>query len=144
MEHQPEPPRGPHRWKPGQKSPNPHGRPRYALAYAIRRVTDPNDMAMFLYDVWQDEKRPFEDRRWAFEQLSDRGYGRPVQQVELDAAIGQVTVSAGFDLGLLTAADKRSLMEILRRARTLADRGGDESTPELGPVGDDEKSTGGG
>ncbi len=123
---------------------NPRGRPRYALAYAVRRITSPDEIAQFLYDVWHDKKRKFQDRRWAAEQLMDRGYGRPVQQIELDAAIGSVTVSAGFDLGLLSTDDKRSLMEILRRARTLADRGGDEMTPELGPVGDDEKSTGGG
>ncbi len=104
------------RYVPGTSG-NPGGRPRYALANAIRRAVPVDELVEFFRDVWADVTRPMADRQWAAQQLADRGWGRPVQQVELDAAIGNVPEPSGMDFGRLTLEQKRSLMEILRQAR---------------------------
>lgn len=125
---------GPHRYQPGESG-NPRGRPRHALAYAIRRITNPDEIARFAYDVFSSPRRSIKLRVWAAEFLADRGWGRPVQQVELDAAIGQVTVSAGFDLGQLSADQRKALFDLLRQARALTDGGGNSGGGDENPTG---------
>jgi hypothetical protein len=71
----------------GAASLNPRGRPPRgtSLAERVRAAIDPGEIIDFLDSVWRDSQHRIETRVAAASQVLDRGWGRPMQSVELDA-----------------------------------------------------------
>ncbi len=72
---------------PKGKSPNPGGkpaagRPTYALAAAIRRVVDPQRLALLAWEIADSDSAENRDRLAAMKFLADNGYVKPVVQIE--------------------------------------------------------------
>lgn len=103
-------------WQKGQSG-NPGGRPKgqavlqAAIARAIREKTkDGADLVEFVYLVWQGKAEGMtseSSRRWAADWLSDRGFGKPRET--LDVTIEPS--NAALDLSELTTEDLRRLAE---------------------------------
>lgn len=80
------------RFQPG--GPPGPGRPKGFKGVAkqiMAKSRDGAEMVEWAFKVWQDERSPMSDRRWAFEWLSDRGLGKPVARTELEATIERIT-----------------------------------------------------
>lgn len=86
-------PKGNPRWVKGGASPNPGGRPRSALALAeaIRRGVDPDELVRIAVAIASDPDKGARDRVAALQWLSSSGYTRPPQglaiQVSAPAAL---------------------------------------------------------
>lgn len=109
-------------WEPG-KSGNARGRPKNSLAAAVRRIVQVDELARAVYDIAFGEgvklgeitmPATFEQRRWAIEWLSDRGYGKPVQSVELDAVVSGGE-STAVDMSKLTTEELKGMVLLLEK-----------------------------
>ena len=99
------------RWRKGT-SPNPSGKPERQiknLAQYAREVTGGGkDLVDFMASVLKgDLKAPTSLRMQAVNWLADRGWGKPVQQIDLDAHINN-----NVDLTLMTAEQLANIIEL--------------------------------
>lgn len=98
------------------QSGNPGGRPRGAaeMARLIRKATnDGASLVKHAVKVWRDPKASERSRAWAHEWLTDRGFGRAVQSVDLNVG-GEIEVSVPF--ADLTDEELRLLAKVDRKA----------------------------
>jgi hypothetical protein len=112
------------RWLPGH-SPKPGpGRPTgfAGLARKIRDATgDGQELLEIALEIARDKKAKHRDRIAAVQLLCDRGWGKPLQSVELHAAIS--TTGAALptaDITALPLERQRELLAILDEAKQLA------------------------
>lgn len=115
------------------RSGNPGGRCKAAgeMARMIREETKGGrELVTYALQVYRDPSSTEANRRWAHDWLSDRGFGRALQAVDLQVVSDMSIDDEGIDYTKLTAAE---LDEII------ADAKGDEP-PALDPVGDDERA----
>lgn len=100
-------------WKPGQSG-NPGGRPKGFGAYIREKTEDGKEIVDFFLKVFRgediDRRRPkLKDRVDAGSWLTDRGYGRPAQAVELSGPDGEPIKT---DLSNLSTEDLIVLREL--------------------------------
>lgn len=119
--------------RPGAPSLNPRGRPRKgaSLAERVRALVDPDELIELLLTTARSEDTPYRERLQAASMLWDRGWGRPLQQTELDI---RVTTSATpilpYDWDQLTDGQRTAWLdgEMHRRALGAGDGdGGDDA-----------------
>jgi hypothetical protein len=75
-----------HRWQPGQSG-NPAGRPKRgeSLAEIVRRSVDPHELVDTLLSIARSVGAKSSDRIAAVGLIMDRGWGKPLAQVEVTA-----------------------------------------------------------
>lgn len=120
-------------WKPGQSG-NPAGRPKGFAGLAERVKSevgvDGDKLVAFAMEVLGDTRCPecgggpeLRDRLAAMGWLADRGFGKPLQSVELQAAVAHGPATHGPRLDLWPAAlveEARPHLEALRAIRERA------------------------
>lgn len=82
-------------WQPGQSG-NPAGRPKAvaAMARAIRDATnDGADLVKWALKIWLDPTTKMVDRRWAHDWLTERGFGKALQAIDLQVG-GELGITA--------------------------------------------------
>jgi len=117
---------GPTRWQKGQSG-NPAGRvpkDRVLQTYVATKTHDGRKMVDELWSIALDAKIRVRDRIKAMEILLERGFGKPVQQVEVD---GQVNLTRE-----LSSFSDKELMELVDLRKRL--RGDEEDTAEEAQV----------
>lgn len=75
------------RFLPGRPSPNPGGRPKGLAALVRAETKDGAELVAYMLAVLRAPKQPTALRLLAAQWLADRGFGKAVQTVELDASI---------------------------------------------------------
>lgn len=74
------------------------------------------ELVGFVIGVWQDTRLPLEQRWQALCWLADRGWGKPVQAVEVDAEIrAEVAAMPLPNVDSLDADEARQLLALLDR-----------------------------
>jgi len=118
---------GPARFQKGGSG-NPGGRPKGAteMARFIREQTrDGAELVEFALKIWRDPAQNDKSRQWAHEWIADRGFGKPLQAVDMQLT-GDLTVEQSpIDLSKLTIEQLETLAAIA-----------DEPPPLLGVPGD--------
>lgn len=88
-------------------------------AQVARRIAaetgDGEELMKWAFAVWRDPTETFENRRWAFEWLSDRGMGKPQSTVDITSHSTSISVSAHVDLSSATDEELAELENIQRR-----------------------------
>ena len=69
---------------------------------------DGQAIAEYMFSVMTDERAKTADRLEAAKWLADRGFGKPVQAVDLD-----VTATRSIDVGVISTPDLQALIAIL-------------------------------
>ena len=83
------PERPPWQFKPGV-SPNPGGRPKGIAALVREQTADGAELVEFMLDVLRGKRKgPLRLRMEAAAWLADRGFGKPVQQLDVGGVAGQ-------------------------------------------------------
>jgi hypothetical protein len=99
---------------------NPRGRPRLgtSLAERVREVVDPGQIFEFLQSTVFDSKARLDIRVKAAEVLLDRGWGKPVQTIDVEASVEARAVPslAGVDLSALTDAELETWLALAQNA----------------------------
>lgn len=115
----------------GGPSLNPSGRPKGFAgmsAEIARRTQDGNALIDFAWELWQDEKNPIKVRWDAFVWLSERGPGKPVQNVNIDATVREEPT---MDVSRIPPSKREAFRELHRRtleaAKALLAEGEDEA-----------------
>jgi hypothetical protein len=70
-------------WSKGESG-NPGGRPRGFVSEIRRQTKNGFELVSFALRVLRNEEAEMRDRAWACTYLTDRGFGKPTQAVELD------------------------------------------------------------
>ena len=111
--------RGNPAWQSGISG-NPAGRPKrgISLAERVRELVDTDAVIEFLDSVWRDPTAKLETRVAAAREILDRGHGRAVQALELDATLTAVAAPLALpdDWDQMPAADKEQLLASLPMA----------------------------
>lgn len=105
-------------FKPGTSG-NALGRPRGFAGVAkriMRETRDGAELVEYALGVWRNPSSDSKDRWAAFAWLSDRGLGKPLQTIDLSAAIEEVPSGPPIDLSRLGADELAQLESIYRRA----------------------------
>lgn len=82
----------------------------------MEKTKDGRELVDFALRVFRDEDEYHHNRWQALEWLADRGLGRAVHTVELDAAISAPPVSPKLDLARLTPHQRAQMRDVLLRA----------------------------
>jgi hypothetical protein len=113
------------RFLPGE-SPNASGRPPgfKGLSRKISEQTSEGaELVEFALRVLRDEAAEMRDRLSALVWLGDRGFGKPVQSVELTADITATAhrYALGDAIAAMPIEERRQAFDVLRKARALGD-----------------------
>jgi Family of unknown function (DUF5681) len=71
------------RWPKGESG-NPGGRPRGFVTEIRRQTKNGFELVTFALRVLRNEEAEMRDRAWACTYLTDRGFGKPMQSLEVD------------------------------------------------------------
>ena len=99
------------------RSGNPGGRPK-GLARQVREVVgeDGEPIARYLLQVMHDDRQRTRDRIEAARVLADRGWGKPVQAVDVDVAVAaQMPVLFAERLDGLSTAELDLLIRLVEK-----------------------------
>lgn len=126
---------------------NPNGRPRKleALADAVRRRSDPDELADIAIAIAKDPKQAASVRLQALQWLRDSGYARPAERHELAVERHE----PAYDFSKLPLEARMQLHEQLEACRVDADESGNgrlmpQGGDEQGQIADDGASCPGG
>jgi hypothetical protein len=99
--------RHPGMFRPGVSG-NPRGRPKRgaSLAERIRETVDPNELIEFLLTTMRSPGVNRRERVAACQALFDRGWGKPLQSIELDASLSNEPAHAGVQARLRHVSDE--------------------------------------
>jgi hypothetical protein len=82
----------------------------------MRRTHQAKDLVDFAMQVFTDGSRPLHWRWAAMEWLADRAIGKPMQMLDLAAALEAPEPQPRLDLSVLTDEQRRQMRELLVRA----------------------------
>jgi hypothetical protein len=102
-------PRGPGRpFRPGESG-NPGGRPKGIAALVRDQTADGQELVVFMLAILRNPRRPPALRMQAATWLADRGFGRPVQQLDATMALDVDASDSGCSV---CAAQERARVAI--------------------------------
>lgn len=95
------------------------GRPKgfRGLAKMIAKETrDGRELVEYALEVFRGEKTMRHEKWEALQWLADRGFGKPLTMIDLDAAVDGPTTPVKLDLAKLNAKQRADLRAVLQRA----------------------------